>query len=365
MSVVDLGLPTPTTTAGESPAVGAPTEGPLVDTFGRIVRDLRVSVTDRCNLRCTYCMPAAGLDWLPPSAVLDTAEFVRVLTVAVRDLGIESIRFTGGEPLLRRDLEEIVGAVAALPGRPEIAMTTNGLGLRHRIGGLVDAGLSRINVSLDTVDAARFAEVTRRDRLADVLDGLAAAAATGLRSIKVNAVVPDRADLGGLGDLLQYCLDHDYELRVIEQMPLDADHRWARASMVTADEILSTLGARFTLRPDPRPRGAAPAATWLVDGYGARGGGPARVGVIASVTRPFCADCDRSRLTADGSLRNCLFADDEVTLMPALRGGLPDTEVDAAIAALWRGNAWQKKAGHAVGEPDFHQPDRPMSAIGG
>ncbi|WP_374611690.1 GTP 3',8-cyclase MoaA [Gordonia sp. (in: high G+C Gram-positive bacteria)] len=362
MSTVGLGLPLPRSPR-EAATSDVPTDGPLLDTFGRVAKDLRVSVTDRCNLRCSYCMPAEGLDWMPTDQVLSTDELIRVLTVAVRDLGIERIRFTGGEPLLRRDLEDVIAAVAGLPQSPEIAMTTNGLGLPRRVGGLVDAGLDRINVSLDTIDPARFAEITRRDRLSDVLDGLAAARRAGLDPVKVNAVVPDRGDLPGVPDLLAYCLEHGYELRIIEQMPLDADHAWQRAQMVTAQEILATLRKRFTLLPDPTPRGSAPAATWLVDGH--RGThGPARVGVIASVTRPFCGDCDRTRLTADGSLRNCLFATSETDIRHALRT-LPDDEIDAALARLWRANMWAKAAGHEVNAAGFTQPDRPMSAIGG
>ncbi|MYR06628.1 GTP 3',8-cyclase MoaA [Gordonia sp. SID5947] len=363
MTLVSLGLPTTSSSTDAAPA-DTPTTGPLRDRLGRIVTDLRVSVTDRCNLRCTYCMPADGLDWLPTDDVLTTDELIRVMTVAVRDLGIRTIRFTGGEPLLRRDLDDLIGAVSALPEGPEIAMTTNGLGLGHRIDALVAAGLDRINVSLDTVDRRRFAEITRRDRLDDVVDGLAAARAAGVRSIKVNAVLAGHDDLGRLPDLLGFCLEHGYQLRIIEQMPLDADHRWDRSSMVTADEILAALRARYTLRPDPRPRGSAPAATWLVDGHEVDGA-PARVGVIASVTRPFCGDCDRTRLTADGALRNCLFAESETDLRGLLRSGLPDDQLDGAIAARWRGNTWVKAAGHGVNSPDFHQPDRPMSAIGG
>ncbi|MFW0785457.1 GTP 3',8-cyclase MoaA [Gordonia sp. CPCC 206044] len=363
MTTVALGFPS-APSARQAIADDVPRTGPLRDRYGRTVRDLRVSVTDRCNLRCTYCMPADGLDWLPPQSVLTTRELIRVITVAVRDLGIETIRLTGGEPLLKRDLEELIAAVAQLPGRPEIAMTTNGLGLKHRADALVAAGLDRINVSLDTVDRERFAAITRRDRLDDVIAGLAAARRAGMRTVKVNAVLADHDDLTRVPDLLDFCLEHGYQLRIIEQMPLDADHRWDRSSMVTADEILTALRRRFTLLPDPRPRGSAPAATWLVDGYEVDGN-PARVGVIASVTRPFCGDCDRARLTADGALRNCLFADTEADLRPVLRSGLPDDELDAAIAECWRANAWGKAAGHGVNDPEFHQPSRPMSAIGG
>ncbi len=362
MTMVRLGFPIPVRSAGaDSDVSEAPTTGPLRDTFGRVARDLRVSVTDRCNLRCTYCMPADGLDWLGTDRVLGTEEFIRVLTVAVRDLGIRSIRFTGGEPLLRRDLEEIIAAVSSLTPAPEIALTTNGVGLARRVDALVAAGLRRINVSLDTVDSARFAQLTRRDRLSDVVDGLAAARRAGLDPIKVNAVLPDRSDLQRLPDLLRFCVEHGYELRIIENMPLDAEHRWDRASMVTADEILATLRQHVTLLPDTRPRGSAPAATWLVSHAGRTG----RVGVIASVTRPFCGDCDRTRLTADGALRNCLFADDETSLMPILRGGLPDDEVDAAIGRAWRADMWRKKSGHGVNEAGFVPPERPMSSIGG
>ena len=363
MTLVDLGLPLPSLLTAPD-RVAAPESGPLRDTFGRVVRDLRVSVTDRCNLRCTYCMPAEGLDWLPSEAVLSTSELIRILTVAVRDLGIESIRFTGGEPLLRRDLETVIAALSALHNPPDIAMTTNGLGLVHRAQGLVDAGLRRINVSLDTVDPARFAEVTRRDRLDDVLAGLDAAHRAGLYPVKVNAVIPQRSDLAGLPALLRYCLDAGHQLRVIEQMPLDADRQWSRESMVTATEILEALSTAYHLLPDPTPRGGAPAETWLVDGFSDPKGNPARVGVIASVTRPFCGDCDRTRLTADGALRNCLFANSETSLISALRD--PSiTDTDAEIRRLWYGNAWAKRAGHMVNTADFRQPERPMSAIGG
>lgn len=378
MTVVALGLPVPrhappataepdtdpfdsgvTTDMG-----GAPSTGPLRDRFGRVVRDLRVSVTDRCNLRCTYCMPAEGLPWMETDRVLTADEFVRVIGVAVRELGIRSVRFTGGEPLLRRDLETIIGGVSALDDAPEIALTTNALGLARRIDGLVAAGLSRINVSLDTVDPARFSTITRRDRFDDVVAGLAAARAAGVGRIKVNAVVPTADDLPLLPDLLAFCLENGYELRVIEQMPLDADHRWDRRSMVTADAILARLRTRFTLLDDPFPRGSTPAQTWLVDGYSVRDA-PAQVGVIAAVTRSFCGDCDRARLTADGALRNCLFADSESDLRSVLRSGASDRDIDDAIVTTWRRNAWAKRAGHGVDDDSFIQPARPMSAIGG
>ncbi|HEV8561148.1 MAG TPA: GTP 3',8-cyclase MoaA [Actinophytocola sp.] len=327
----------------------------LVDSFGRIATDLRVSLTDRCNLRCTYCMPAEGLDWLAGPDVLTTAELLRLLDVAVTRLGVTDVRFTGGEPLLRKGLEELIEGTAALRPRARISMTTNGIGLARRAGRLRAAGLDRINVSLDTLDPRRFAEITRRDRLADVLAGLAAARAAGLAPVKVNAVL-----LRGINDdeavpLLRFCLEHDYHLRFIEQMPLDPQHGWNRAEMITAAEILDRLGAAFELTPSHTPRGAAPAERWLVDG------GPAEVGVIGSVTRPFCEACDRTRLTADGALRNCLFSQSETDLRGLLRGGASDED----LAGAWRATMWAKLAGHRINEAGFAQPIRPMSAIGG
>jgi cyclic pyranopterin phosphate synthase len=328
----------------------------LADSFGRVATDLRVSLTDRCNLRCTYCMPPEGLDWLPAPEVLTGDEIVRLIRVAVRLLGIREVRFTGGEPTLRKDLTSIVARTAALRPRPEISLTTNGIALARLAGGLRDAGLDRINVSLDTLRPEVFRKLARRDRLEDVLAGLAAAAAAGLTPVKVNAVL-----MRGLNDdeavpLLEYCLSHGYELRFIEQMPLDAQHGWKRTEMVTADEIFGALSAAFSLSPDDaRARGAAPAETFLVDG------GPARVGVIASVTRPFCGSCDRVRLTADGQVRNCLFAREESDLRTPLRSGATDAE----IAARWRAAVAGKLPGHGINDPSFLQPDRPMSAIGG
>ncbi|GAA4355127.1 GTP 3',8-cyclase MoaA [Angustibacter luteus] len=326
----------------------------LVDGFGRVASDLRVSVTDRCNLRCTYCMPAEGLDWLPKPELLTFEELTRVIGVAV-ELGVTSVRLTGGEPLLRRGLPELVRQIAALEPRPSIAMTTNGLGLDRLAAPLRDAGLDRVNVSLDTVDRAAFADLTRRDRLADVVAGLAAAAAAGLSPVKVNAVAMRGVNDEGVADLLQWCLDRGYELRFIEQMPLDAQHAWQRSSMVTQAEVLERLGERFTLTPTPQERGSAPAQTWLVDG------GPAIVGVIASVSQPFCGACDRLRLTADGQLRSCLFARTEDDLRTPLRAGASDDELARLMMTLVAG----KKAGHGIDDPTFLQPSRPMSAIGG
>ncbi len=325
----------------------------LLDRFGRIGRDLRVSVTDRCNLRCTYCMPAEGLDWLPKPEMLTDDEIARLVGVMV-GLGVTSVRLTGGEPLLRRSLVEVVRAIAALEPRPRIAMTTNGVGLDRLAAPLAEAGLDRVNVSLDTVDPAHFARLTRRDRFEDVVAGLKAAADAGLTPVKVNAVAMRGVNDSDVPDLLQWCLDRGYELRFIEQMPLDAQHAWDRSLMVPQAEILERLGERFRLTP-VQERGSAPAELFLVDG------GPETVGVIASVSAPFCAACDRVRLTADGQLRNCLFAQSEVDLRGPLRDGAGDEE----IAELVIGEMWRKKPGHGIDRPDFHQPDRPMSAIGG
>ncbi len=328
----------------------------LADSFGRVATDLRVSLTDRCNLRCAYCMPPEGLDWLPGPEVLTGDEIVRLIRIGVSMLGIREVRFTGGEPLLRRDLESIVARTAALEPRPETSLTTNGIGLARRADRLRAAGLGRINVSLDTLRPEVFRKLARRDRLPDVLDGLSAAAAAGLTPVKVNAVMMRDLNDDEAVPLLSYCLERGYELRFIEQMPLDAQHGWRRADMVTADEIFAALSSAFTLTPDdPRARGSAPAETFLVDG------GPARVGVIASVTRPFCGSCDRVRLTADGQVRNCLFAREESDLRTALRSGAADAE----IASRWQAAVAMKLPGHGINDPSFLQPDRPMSAIGG
>jgi len=328
----------------------------LPDSFGRIATDLRVSLTDRCNLRCAYCMPPEGLDWLPTTDQLTDDEVVRLVRIGVERLGIREVRFTGGEPLLRRGLAGIVARTAALRPRPEISLTTNAIGLERTAGALRAAGLDRVNVSLDTLRPETFRKLARRDRLPDVLDGLAAAAQAGLRPVKVNAVLMRDLNDDEAVPLLRYCLDRGYELRFIEQMPLDAQHGWKRAEMVTAEEILAALAREFTLTPDdPRQRGSAPAEAFLVDG------GPARVGVIASVTRPFCGTCDRVRLTADGQVRNCLFARSESDLRGPLRAGADDAE----LAATWRRAVAAKLPGHGINDPSFLQPDRPMSAIGG
>jgi GTP 3',8-cyclase len=353
VTAIDLGMPRLSLAAEADPA--RPDTPALIDRFGRVATDLRISLTDRCNLRCTYCMPAEGLDWMPGSQLLSDSELIRLIAIAVTRLGVRELRFTGGEPLLRRGLEGIVAACAQLAPRPDISLTTNGIGLRRRAAALAAAGVDRINVSLDTLRPDRFKDITHRDRLPDVLAGLVAARAVGLAPIKINSVLMRGVNADEAVGLLRFAVGNGYELRFIEQMPLDAQHTWQRAEMITAEEIMARLRTAFRLEPDPRERGAAPAQTWLVDG------GPRRVGVIGSVTQPFCGQCDRTRLTADGQVRSCLFATTETDLRALLRSGADDEQ----IARAWREAMWAKAAGHGINDPGFHQPLRPMSAIGG
>jgi cyclic pyranopterin phosphate synthase len=306
-------------------------------------------------------MPAEGLDWLPKPTLLTDDEIVRLVAIAVQRLGVTEIRFTGGEPLLRPGLVGIVAEVANLTPRPQMSVTTNGIGLARLAPALAAAGLDRVNVSLDTLRPDRFAALARRNRLDDVLAGVHAADAAGLRPVKLNAVLMRGINDDEAADLLSFALKYGYELRFIEQMPLDAQHAWRRDDMVEADEILAQLRDKYTLDPDPRARGAAPAETWLVAGYSSVDGRPARVGVIASVTQPFCGACDRTRLTADGQVRNCLFGQEETDLRGLLRSGA----VDETVADAWRMAMWGKRAGHGIDDPSFLQPARPMSAIGG
>lgn len=328
----------------------------LIDTYDRVATDLRVSLTDKCNLRCTYCMPEEGLQWLGKSELLSDDEIVRLIRIAVTSLGITEVRFTGGEPLLRPGLVSIVEQCAALTPRPRMSLTTNGIGLKRTATALKAAGLDRVNVSLDTLSPDVFKTLTRRDRHRDVLDGLEAAREAGLTPVKVNSVLMPGLNDDEAPELLAWAVAHDYELRFIEQMPLDAQHGWKRDGMITAGDILASLRTRFTLTAESdESRGSAPAERWTVDG------GLHRVGVIASVTRPFCRACDRTRLTADGQVRTCLFAREETDLRGALRGDAPDEE----IAQLWKTAMWGKKAGSGLDDPSFLQPDRPMSAIGG
>lgn len=353
--------------SGDPSAVPAgPSVSALSDRFGRTATDLRISLTDRCNLRCTYCMPEEGISWTPRVDLLTDGELVRLITIAVRDLGIRQVRFTGGEPLLRKGLADIVAATTSLrtpDGEvPETALTTNGVLLERRAEALTAAGLQRVNVSLDTLDRARYARMTRGDHFPAVIAGLAAAAAAGLQPVKVNVVL-----LRGVNDdeavsLVRFALEQGYQLRFIEQMPLGPRETWDRDRMISAAEILSLLEAELELTPmHPVTRGAAPAETWIVSGVRSPAGAVPTIGVVASVTRPFCRRCDRTRLTADGQLRNCLFARDETDLRSLLRSGADDEQ----IAWAWRNTMWAKQPGHEIDEATFLQPDRPMSAIGG
>lgn len=340
-------------------------DGPLVDTHGRIHRDLRISLTDRCSLRCTYCMPEQGNEWLARSSILTTDEIVEIARVAA-SIGVTTFRLTGGEPLLRRDIVDVVRRLSAVTG-PEgpvqIAMTTNGIRLAEVLPDLVDAGLSRLNISIDTLDRDRFTALTRRDRLGDVLEGIHAAAASGLAPLKLNAVAMRGVNDDELVELVEFAIGVGAQLRFIEQMPLDAGHTWDRSMMVERTEILQTLGRRWRLDPVPG-RGGAPAERWSLDG------GPHTVGVIASVTAPFCGDCDRLRLTADGQLRNCLFSTTEYDLLPVLRasgavGDAGEGDDGRGLERMLRACVHGKLPGHAINDPAFLQPARGMNAIGG
>ena len=355
MTTLALGMPSVRRLPSEAPSTdGRPDVPGLVDRFGRVARDLRVSITSACSLRCTYCMPAEGLPVIPRDELLSAPEIARLVGIAVRDLGVHEVRFTGGEPLTRADIVDIIGMSAeAAPGTP-LALTTNGIGLDRKAQALADAGLTRVNVSLDTLDREHFTRLTRRDRLPRVLDGIAAAHRAGLGPLKINAVAM-RETLHDAPALLAWAIDHGCRLRFIEQMPLDADETWRRDNMVDAAEMLEVLGSRFALEPVGRDDPSAPAEEWLVDG------GPATVGIIASVTRSFCSACDRTRITAEGSVRSCLFGDDETDLRGMLRAGASDAE----IADRWRAAMWGKQAGHGIDAADFRRPVRSMGGIGG
>lgn len=330
----------------------------LIDTYGRVHRDLRVSLTDRCNLRCTYCMPAEFNSWLPNDDLLTTDELMTVLQVAV-NCGITEVRLTGGEPLLRPDIVEIVQRISALENAPKLSLTTNGIRLAQLAQPLKDAGLARINVSLDTLRADRFNEMTHRDRLDDVLKGLKAAKDSGLTPIKINSVLMPEVNTDEVNDLLHWALSEGFQLRFIEQMPLDAGGTWNRSNMVTADQVFESLATDFELTP-VNNRGSAPAEEFLVNG------GPETVGIIASVTRPFCGDCDRLRLTSDGQIRSCLFAKTETDLRALLRDStISAKQLNDSIEKLFNKTVLEKLPGHGINNPDFVQPVRPMSAIGG
>ncbi|HEX6569882.1 MAG TPA: GTP 3',8-cyclase MoaA [Acidimicrobiales bacterium] len=330
---------------------------PLVDGYGRVHRDLRISVTDRCNFRCTYCMPAEGMNWLPRAEVLTFEEIERIARVCVERFGVDSIRLTGGEPTVRAHLPILVGKVAALrtgDGRPvDVALTTNGATLRSVADDLVAAGLRRVNVSLDTLRRDRFVALTRRDELDHVLEGIDAAVAAGLDPVKINAVVMRGVNDDEIVDLATFGRERGVTMRFIEWMPLDADEQWRRGAVVAQDEIVATIDAVHPV--EAVARGHQPAERFrYLDGRG-------EVGVIPSVTRPFCESCDRIRLTAEGGLRSCLFALDEVDLRALVRGGASDDEVARAVQRCVAG----KWAGHMIGQVTFVRPRRSMSQIGG
>lgn len=369
--VVSGAVPRSASNPVRATASGAPatTLTRLADAHGRVARDLRVSVTDRCNLRCTYCMPAEGMDWIPGRDLLTDDEIIRLITLGVERLGIREVRFTGGEPLLRPGLADIIAATKQLRTDeglvPETALTTNGVLLGKQAGRLAAAGLDRVNVSLDSIRPVTYGLLARRDRLDDVLRGLEAAERAGFSPIKINTVLMPGRNHDQAVELLHFCLERGYQLRFIEEMPLGPKGQWLRDSMITADRILSDLGAEFDLSPSAKPRGDAPAALWdVAAGVGKQSGTAHRggeVGVIASVTRPFCGACDRTRLTSDGAIRNCLFSRTERPLRDLMRDGATDDEV----AAAWVGEMAAKAPGHGMDDPSFLQPGRGMSAIGG
>ncbi|MEL4359120.1 MULTISPECIES: GTP 3',8-cyclase MoaA [unclassified Luteococcus] len=337
------------------------TSGQLVDRFGRRASDLRLSVTDVCNLRCTYCLPASGVTWLPRATILEGDELARLAHIGISQLGITKIRLTGGEPLTRPDLNGIVAAIHGQHPAVEIALTTNGVGLAERADDLARAGLTRVNVSLDTVHEDTFRRLTRRDGLSRVLAGIRASVAAGLGPVKINSVLLQDVNDGELLDLLGYCLAEGAELRIIEQMPIGATRDWARENLISAADIRGRIEQRYQLRSLPG-RGPAPAERWEVLDAGRVLG---TVGIVASVTEPFCAACDRTRISADGQLRSCLFSQTETDLRTPLRAGASDEE----LAGLWADAMWAKPRAHGSDAGGFGthfiQPARPMNAIGG
>jgi cyclic pyranopterin phosphate synthase len=327
---------------------------PLVDSYGRLHDNLRVSVTDRCNIRCFYCMPEHDVEFVKRAEILDFEEIERFVRIAA-GLGIVKVRVTGGEPLVRRDLPELIRRLTAIPGIRDLALTTNGVLLPGLAEPLYEAGLRRINVHLDTLDRERFIRITRRDEIGKVLAGLDLSKRLGYR-IKLNAVAVKNLVEPDVVPLARYARENGFEVRYIEFMPLDAQNLWDRGKVLLADEIIDTLSreiAPLTPVPDPDPR--APASEYaFADGIG-------RVGFIASVSRPFCLNCNRIRLTADGKLRYCLFAIEEDDVKSLMRSGASDEE----IAALIRRNLAGKWEGHEINSAKFVPPPRPMYSIGG
>ena len=323
----------------------------LVDPFGRTVRDLRISVTDRCNFRCQYCMPAEGMQWLPREEILSFEEIERFARICINYLGFDGIRLTGGEPLVRAHLPELVERLALLG--VDTALTTNGATLRMHAKALAEAGLKRINISLDSLQPERFLELTRRDELDRVLDGIEAAVDAGLKPVKINAVMMRGINDDEIVDFAEFGRDKGLTVRFIEFIPLEAGDVWNEDLVVPADEIVEKINKAIPI--EPIVRGSEPAERWrYLDGKG-------EVGVIASVTKPFCGDCDRVRLTAEGQFRTCLFAVDEFDMRSLLRSEANDEEIAKAIVDAV-GTKW---AGHSIGQVNFIRPSRTMSQIGG
>jgi len=328
---------------------------PLLDTFGRVADDLRISVTDRCNFRCIYCMPAAGLPWLPRDEVLTFEEITRLTRILVEECGVRTLRLTGGEPLVRKGLEDLVAMLAAIDPSLDMAMTTNGILLREKARALKEAGLKRLNVSLDTLHAERFQDMTRRDAFDRVLDGLEAAKEAGFSPIKLNVVVMRGKNDDEVLDFARLARKEGYEVRFIEFMPLDADGIWTRDTVVASREIIEAIDRQFPLEPVANDRPAPATRFRFKDG--SKGG----IGVISSVSDAFCRICNRIRLSAEGSIRTCLFSLQEHDVKALLRGGASDAEIrDFVVAAVW-----QKEEGHKIGQADFIKPAKSMSQIGG
>jgi len=325
---------------------------PLLDAFGRVADDLRVSVTDRCNLRCSYCMPPEGMQWLPRAQILSYEEIDRLVSIFL-SLGVHTVRLTGGEPLARRDLSVLVEMLAAR-AVPDLSLTTNGVFLAEHADPLARAGLKRVNVSVDSLLRHRFAEMTRRDALAQVMEGLRAADAAGLQPIKLNCVVVRGTNDDEVVDFARFSRDTGYEVRFIEFMPLDADEAWTRDAVVPSREILDRIDAAYPV--EPIEHGPEPATMWRF-----RDGARGAIGVIASVSEPFCSSCNRIRITADGQFRTCLFAMEETDVRALLRDGAADAEIADAIQTAVAG----KWAGHKINDEDFARPARSMSLIGG
>src|SRR5688500_634035 len=369
---VQLGMPQPR--EGSSPLAGAqgvpaarPADAPagLADRYGRRATDMRLSLTDKCNLRCTYCMPAEGLEWLAKQAVMSADEIVRIVRVGVNLLGVRELRLTGGEPLVRADLVDIIAALRQEHPDLPISMTTNGVGLDRKAAALKAAGLTRINVSLDSLHEETFAKLTRRPFLDRVLTGVDAAWAAGLGPVKLNAVLMRGIDDTESPALLAWALEKGYALRFIEPMPLDADHGWTRRNIIAAAEVRELLSAAHGLSPAPRARDGAPAGRCEVR-HRPAGPGLGPVGILAPVSEPCCSDCRRTRSTAEGKIRSCLFSREEFDLLGLLRAGATDQE----LAERWQDAMWLKPKAHGMDHvgldaPDFVQPDRSMSAIGG